>query len=181
MVDACTGTGCIPLLMKHELRDWNVGAFDISDRAVNLAQVNCQILDVQVDVHYGDVFDKETMKIWGKVDLITANPPYIPLQDYRKPVALDGPENSVRLFEPQLALVGNLEFYCALVENLVVPLECKGFVFELGYEEQAAATESMLSNNWGVGRYYDLAGKLRCVVGWRKDSELELLQQLVQG
>lgn len=179
VVDACTGTGCIPLLIKHELPKWHVSAFDVSDQALSLAKRNCLRLDVHVDVHYGDVFDKETEKRCGEVDLITANPPYIPLEDYRKPVLLDGPEKSVRLFEPQLALVGHLEFYTALV-GLVRALNCKGFVFELGYEQQVEATAALLPKGWEMGSYYDLAGRLRCVVGWRKDSELALLRQLVQ-
>lgn len=179
MVDACTGTGCIPLLIKHELPKWQVSGFDISDKALSLAKTNCHRLDVHVNVHYGDLFDNEAMKRCGEVDLITANPPYIPLEDYRKPVSLHGPEQSVRLFEPQLALVGHLEFYTALVD-LVRALNCKGFVFELGYDQQVEATATLLSKDWEVGSYYDLAGRLRCVVGWRKDSELTLLHQLVQ-
>lgn len=178
MIDACTGTGCIPIFMKKELPNWNVNAFDISQKAISLATRNCQHSDVDVNVHYGDVFDEGLTNKLGEVDFVTANPPYIPLEDYLKPVVLDGPEDSVRLFEPQLALVGDTEFYSALVENIVLPLNCRGFLFELGYEEQVDATAKLLPSNWDVGKYYDLAGKLRCVVGWRKDSDLALLHKL---
>lgn len=112
--------------------------------------------------------------------MLTSNPPYIPLEDYEKPVALDGPEKSVRLYEPQLALVGKLEFYTALMENIVLRLGCTGFVFELGYEEQVLEVERLLPQDWDMGRYYDLAGRLRCVVGWEQNSALVALKSLVK-
>lgn len=179
VVDACTGTGCIPILMKYELPNWNIGSFDISPNAVTLAGKNCQISKCEVKLHHGNVFDPAIVKNWDNIDLITSNPPYIPMDDYRKPVALDGPEESVRLYEPQLALVGNLEFYTALMQNLVLKLECEGFVFELGYELQVQETAKLLPEGWDYGRYFDSAGNLRCVVGWKKGSELAVLEILV--
>lgn len=178
MVDACTGTGCIPILMKHLLPNWEVAAFDVSAEAVKLAEKNAAKSMCEVTVHQQDIFTTDGLA-WSNVDLVTANPPYIPLLDYTRPVALNGPETSVKFYEPQLALVGNLEFYTALAKTIVVPLTCSGFVFELGYEEQVAETVRWLPGEWEHGRYFDSAGKLRCVVGWKRGSELAVLRSLV--
>lgn len=180
-VDACTGTGCTPLLLKHEAPESTFGAFDISETAVSLARKNAERLACNIAVVQGDVFDRSLGEKWHSVDLVTANPPYIPKEDYDKPLALDGPEKSVRMYEPRLALVGHVEFYSALMTNLVLPLECSGFVFELGYEEQVEAVARMAPDGWKTGRYYDSAGRLRCVVGWRERSRMAVLEQLACG
>lgn len=180
VLDACTGTGCIPLLLKHRSPSWSVKAFDVAPEAVELAKLNSKSLGIDVGVHHHNLFD-DLPKEYGEVDLVTSNPPYIPLGDYHKPVYLDGPEKSVRMYEPELALVGHLKFYKALIEKVVRPLNCSGFVFELGYEDQVEATIGLLGEYWEHGKLYDSAGKLRCVLGWRKGSSLEALQNMVNG
>lgn len=180
ILDACTGTGCIPLLLKHELPHAKVQAFDFSEDALRLAGLNKEKFDIDVSFNYGDVFDSN-MKFDHPFDLVTANPPYIPINDYERPMLLSGPEKSVRLYEPRLALVGHLEFYHALVDNIVHALQCSGIVFELGYEEQAQATAEKLGTAWLCGRYNDSAGRLRCVVGWKKDTPMQTLANLVNG
>lgn len=177
VLDACTGTGCIPLLLKHNFPEAQVAAFDISTTAVSLARRNSQKSELSITAHYGDVMDPNVLQS-RTYDVITSNPPYIPEEDYVKPVALDGPELSVRMYEPELALVGDLEFYAALVDNVVIPLNCKAFVFELGYELQVQETVKRLPEGWESGAMYDLAGKLRCVVGWKSSMSLAKLVDL---
>lgn len=167
--DACTGTGCIPLLLQHHLKG-DFTACDVSEAALELARENCASA---VDVKRLDVLSE---KVEGHFTLVTANPPYIPLDDYMKPVAENGVERSVRQ-EPKLALVGNLEFYRALVENVVLPLRCSGFVFEVGYESQVEETQGLLPD-WQTKPYRDSAGRIRCVVGWKPNSPMEVLKHM---
>lgn len=180
ILDGCTGSGCIPLLLKHELPSATVEAFDVSPAAYDLACSNKERC-ADVSFHLADVL-RPDMYLWHHpFDLVTANPPYVPEGDYHRPVLLNGLEMSVKQYEPRLALVGHLEFYQALVRNVVQPLRCNGIVFELGYEDQAEETARCLGPDWLCGRYEDSAGNLRCVVGWRKSSEMSILSLLVNG
>lgn len=177
ILDACTGTGCIPLLIKSELPHILVSAFDSSDKALAIALKNRELIGVAVDIIKVDVLEKSALNL--KFDLVTSNPPYIPLCDYHKPLLSNGTSASVRQYEPRMALIGHLEFYTALVRNIVIPCRSQGLVFELGYEDQVEATAANLPPNWTYGRYYDLSWNLRCVVAWENRSKLECLKALV--
>lgn len=181
ILDACTGSGCVPLLLKHELPESKVCAFDVSDSALQLAKENRDGASLEVEILSADVLHSDVAHSFSDVSIVTSNPPYIPAADYERPLDSNGPELSVRMFEPRLALVGHLEFYTALVNNVVLPLDASGFVFELGYEDQAAHTRQLLPSGWTVGRYMDSASNLRCVVGWKQASPMTLLEPLVNG
>lgn len=178
VLDACTGSGCIPLLVKNEMAAARVTALDYSDVAIALAQKNKERSGLEIEILKANVLEMLQLPT-NEFTLITSNPPYIPLSDYDKPLALNGPEASVRLYEPRMALVGHLEFYRALVLNYVIPLKCRGLVFELGYEDQVQETIVNLPPNWSHGRYFDLTGNLRCVIAWENGSSMELLKNLV--
>lgn len=172
VLDVCTGSGCVALLLKHQMGG-QVAAVDLSDDAITLAKNNREGLKLDVEIHKGDVlkdnfysthFDKP-------FDLVVSNPPYIPKEDYEAPASANGTERSVKLYEPRMALVGHLEFYKALIENVVKPLQCNAFVFELGYEDQADYTKLLLQSGWKTATWKDSAGNLRCIYGWRSPSE----------
>ncbi|KAH3686879.1 hypothetical protein WICPIJ_002143 [Wickerhamomyces pijperi] len=176
VVDVCTGSGCVPLLIGSELPQLKVKGIDVSEHALRLSEENKQSLAVDnVSFTYGDVFQNDVLK-GEKYDIVISNPPYIPLTDYIS----NEVEPSVRKYEPKLALVGDLEFYKALVENVIIPSECKAFVLELGYMDQVQYTENLLDlqNVWGTKCYFDSAGKVRCVVGWKRGTEYEIFKDL---
>lgn len=178
VLDVCTGTGCVSLLVKHALPDASVAAVDLSDQALSLARRNRDRHGLVVHIERMDVLSALGPGA-GRFDVVVANPPYIPAQDYDKPELRNGPARSVRLYEPRMALVGHLEFYAALVLNVVVPSGSRGLVFELGYEDQVMHTAAHLPPGWAHGRYFDLVGNLRCVVAWERGSEYECLRELV--
>lgn len=191
IVDACTGTGCIPLLLNHELSQagfkTDIHGFDVSGKAYDLAMENLSRVHGQADgnvtFQLGDVFNARVLEQIGvtkPVDLITANPPYIPIEEYEKPLYHQGIERSVKLYEPKLALVGDWEFYYNLLEHVVLPSHAKGFVFELGYQEQADFVHKYLKDNpfWQVGSRDDSRQNIRCVIGWKKGTDYEILQKL---
>jgi hypothetical protein len=129
-MDLCTGTGCIPLLFRHELYsarndvELRVLAVDISDEALKLANHNMQRVDKsqsrikkgQMDLLKADVLVnpfadqvegslplKPTMTFAGCPafwDILISNPPYISPTNYWKTTT-----RSVRGYEPKLALV----------------------------------------------------------------------------
>lgn len=119
VVDLCTGSGCIALLIADALRthlgadgSWKVVACDRSALAVELATENALKLGFAVNedgayVHIvpADIFsdadmDRLAQLAGGPFDLIVSNPPYVPRREWN---AL-APE--VKLHEDPAALIG---------------------------------------------------------------------------
>ncbi|KAG8863530.1 hypothetical protein FRB96_008270 [Tulasnella sp. 330] len=134
VLDICTGTGCIPLLLAKASPNGHLNAVgvDISALAINLARGN--VNDVLRDGHNsvsivkGDLFStsfaddiyRQLSQPRAPFDVITCNPPYIPQHEY------DRLSPSVRDYEDPVALLGDhagqpsdgLSFYQRLVEIL---------------------------------------------------------------
>ncbi|CAE6420922.1 unnamed protein product [Rhizoctonia solani] len=120
MLDLCTGTACIPLLLCDSLPPRTISALgiDVSLAAVELADENishCGFNDSggnTVRVECLDIFApdfvhslKQHVKNWEPFDILTSNPPYIPRQEY------DKLSHTVRSFEDPLALLGEVPSY----------------------------------------------------------------------
>ncbi|KAJ4336926.1 hypothetical protein N0V95_008475 [Ascochyta clinopodiicola] len=130
VLDLCTGTGCIPLLFRHEFTstrrdvDLRMIGVDISDESMKLAHHNLSkvekstqtrkgmidfakadvLADPFADQAVGAPLPLKTMlnyKRWTPFwDILISNPPYISPSAYWKTTT-----RSVRVFEPKLALV----------------------------------------------------------------------------
>jgi len=124
VLDLCTGTGCIPLLLCHLLPSGSIDALaiDISEDACQLAQENAELAGYAVRVHHtSDIrsFPQNSVRIaqadmlnlspqdilpdCARFDVITCNPPYVTSQQYS-----DLPQ-SVKEYEDPLALVGSFD------------------------------------------------------------------------
>lgn len=182
ILDLCTGTGCIPLLLSSSVRDSNIWAIDISPTAISLVnrnvQHNSKVLDLarsnnSISAVQANVLNSSmpTLPV-SRVDLITANPPYIPtLFNTASPV-----ERSVRLFEPKLALVGDKEFYAAIF-NHAVNLQAQALVCEVGDQtqidhmfnlaRQENSKTSLEDSTWQYGSMCDSSGNSRVVLLWK--------------
>ena len=113
ILDICTGTGCIALLLQSLLSahfaDLSIKGVDISSTALTLAKQNLhwnitqghlvRAAQEQVDFVYGDVLRNQLL-VDGEWDILISNPPYISPQSFDKDTA-----RSVRNHEPKLALV----------------------------------------------------------------------------
>lgn len=80
VIDVCTGSGNIALVLAHRDPSAEVFAADLSEDAVRLARANAAHLglDRKVEFRAGDLlapFDEPAHL--GQVDLLTCNPPYI--------------------------------------------------------------------------------------------------------
>jgi release factor glutamine methyltransferase len=113
VVDLCTGSGAIALSLKQERPDLEVRAIEVSPEAVAWATANRDRLGLDVEIVVGDA-TVDCLPDWaGTVDVVTVNPPYIPLGA----VPVD-PE--VRDHDPELALYGGSE------DGLAIPLAVAG-------------------------------------------------------
>ncbi|MGZ8566136.1 MAG: peptide chain release factor N(5)-glutamine methyltransferase [Actinomycetota bacterium] len=104
VVDLCTGAGPVALSLRHERPETGVWATDIAPEAVILARENAERLGLDVVVLEGDLFEPLPPELKGSLDLVTANPPYVALEE----AASLPPE--VRA-DPPLAVFGGLEMY----------------------------------------------------------------------
>ncbi len=96
VLDMCTGSACLAILMAHAFPNAAVTAVDLSEDALDVARINVADygLEHRIELVHGDVFDGLEGR---RFDLILSNPPYVTAE------AMDAlpPEY---LHEPQMAL-----------------------------------------------------------------------------
>ncbi|HUS22675.1 MAG TPA: peptide chain release factor N(5)-glutamine methyltransferase [Aeromicrobium sp.] len=95
VVDLCTGSGAIALSVVHEVPSAQVYAVELDELACGWAQRN--LLGTGVDLRQGDAADAFP-DLDGAVDVVVANPPYIPLDAWES-VAVEARDH-----DPALAL-----------------------------------------------------------------------------
>ena len=79
VVELGTGSGAISKAISSELTRVDIHAVEISEEAAGYARRN--LADTLVDVHVADMATA-LVELNGMVDLVIANPPYIPLEAY---------------------------------------------------------------------------------------------------
>lgn len=101
VLDLCTGSGCLAILASHVFPNAAVDAVDISDQALQVAEINVAKhgLKDRVTLLQGDLFEPVGKAIY---DIILANPPYVAAKSLAKLPA----EFS---HEPRLALAGGTD------------------------------------------------------------------------
>jgi ribosomal protein L3 glutamine methyltransferase len=101
ILELCTGSGCLPILLADAFPQARVDAVDISADALEVARRNVADyeLDDRITLFQSDLYDKLPQK---KYDLIVTNPPY---------VNADSMEKLPREYqqEPQIALAGGID------------------------------------------------------------------------
>lgn len=114
VVEPCTGSGAIAAAVASEVPHVRIVATDRSPVAVALASDNLARVvagtagappatDVDWAVHEGDLFAPVPVQLCGQVDVVVANPPYMPARDRA------GWEPEVALHDPVEATVGGID------------------------------------------------------------------------
>lgn len=149
ILDLCTGSGCIGLVIAHRVKDAKVTLADISKDALAVAKKNVttQKLTGRVSIIQADAM-KPPAPFLGKFDLIVSNPPYITTEEMSQ---LD---HSVKDFEPHLALHGGddgLDFYRAIAANFCLALKPGGYLcFEFGMGQGDAVCAVLEENGYTI-------------------------------
>ena len=132
ILDLCTGSGAIAISLAKYIDKSNITAVDISDKALNVAELNAKNNEVEDRITFveSDLF-KNLKK--EKYDIIVSNPPYIKKEVLKK---LDEEVKK----EPKLALDGGydgLDFYRKIIKNADEYLKFNGYLcFEIGYDQK---------------------------------------------
>jgi release factor glutamine methyltransferase len=164
VVDLCTGSGAVGLSIAHERPDARVYATEIVPGAAEVARANaerCGVAD-RVTVLDGDLFSPLPAELRGAVDLVVANPPYVPTGD------LPALPAEVGEFEPHVALDGGpdgLDVARRIAAEALAWLRPGGtLALELDEGRVAAAVEELAVEYAEVRAVSDLTGRSRVVV-----------------
>jgi ribosomal protein L3 glutamine methyltransferase len=133
VVDVCTGSGCLAVLLADRFPDAKVDAIELSPDAAAVARFNFaqNHLGARIKLHRSDVFDAVPA---AKYDVILSNPPYVPTREMR-----GLPEEFKK--EPTMALDGGpdgLEIVRKLLRQACERLQPHGIVtLEVGQARPA--------------------------------------------
>lgn len=131
ILDIGTGSGCIPIALKHEIPTATVYTMDVSEKAIEIAQKNALDNEVQVNFIHRDILKSSTLQIKESsnllFDVIVSNPPYV--RNLEK-VEI---KNNVLEYEPHLALFVDdndaLLFYRKIAQLAQKSLSPDGYLF----------------------------------------------------
>lgn len=161
VLDIGTGSGCIPLSLKNEFPAVELVGWDISEKALQQANVNAQHLQLLVTFQLQDIFQwQENSEMW---DMIISNPPYVLEAEKSEmlPHVVD--------HEPHLALfVPNedpLKYYITIADMAISRLNTGGkLYFEINQAYGNEVKEMLISKGFKeVEVKVDFRGKERIV------------------
>lgn len=168
VLDLCTGSGCIPLLLHALLAPHfphlRITGMDLSEHALKLAKKNLAWnlragnlgarAANEVTFMKHNILDKFPAEL-GEFDLVISNPPYATPQEYRSSAI----SKSVRCYEPVEALVPDENpdpdrvsghTYFTAIDSVARSTRAKAVICEMGLEEQFAhvCSELQASPYW---------------------------------
>jgi release factor glutamine methyltransferase len=163
IADLCSGTGCIPIAIEKSLTNAEVHAIELSTIAHSFLVENIALNGSKVIPHLGDVLEPSTAEEFSGLDLITANPPYLTIND------MEHLQKEVS-FEPKLSLFGGndgLDYYRNICKVWKSSLKVGGMiVFEIGQNQENDVSKIMLENGFSdIAIIPDLCGVNRVVSG----------------
>jgi methylase of polypeptide subunit release factors len=209
LADLCTGSGCIPLLLKSYVSadideslhskygkpnpDATFIGIENSSSAIEVARLNLKnllpptqkypdsyslpIQDLCRTIYFlqQDIVRLPTAAFQGRIDIITCNPPYIPIS--AKPTL----SRSVTKYEPSEALFvpsTHGDEYYQLLLSLAERWSTPVVVMEVGDLEQAERVKGFFtSHQWKSSIWLDSANEGRVVVAIRSENWAFLLPQ----
>ena len=170
VLDLCAGSGCVGLAIAANAPEARVLLGEISEPAVRICRQNIRRnnLTGQVSVMAMDAKEPPSRAL-GEFQCIVSNPPYIPRAD------IETLENSVKDFEPHLALCGGedgYDFYTAIIRLWREALVTGGrLYFEVGIGQADTVLRMMRAEGFGdINVVQDDQGIPRVVYGTLMDE-----------
>ena len=135
VLDIGTGSGAIALALAEKRKEWEITASDVSEKALELAQLNAKRHQISLNFILSDVFEN----MQGQYDIIVSNPPYIAFDETYEM------DQSVIRFEPDSALFAEkqgLAIYQNIAEAAHQFLNPQGKIYlEIGYKQGPAVKD----------------------------------------
>ena len=158
IIEIGTGSGAIAIALAKQMKNVQIEATDISEKALNTARQNAELNNVSINFIQSDIFEN----IKNKYDIIVSNPPYISKKEY------DNLAPEIKDYEPEISLLAKEEglfYYKKIFENAKDYLTEKGKIyFEIGYDQTDRVEKFALDNGFSkVEVYQDLNGFDRIV------------------
>ena len=160
IVDVGTGSGAIALSIADERPAAHVWATEVSPEAFAWAQKNRDALGSDVELVLGDLFDGLPAKLEERIDVVVANPPYVP-ESGRAFLPMD-----VVGHEPKVALFGSddgLSVIRRIVADARRWLRKRGWVvLEVGDRQGSAVADLLAAAGYrDAAVHRDLTGRER--------------------
>ena len=128
IIDLGCGSGIIGLILEKKVSTNSVDLIDISEKALEVANQNCLILNSKAHLQKGDMLSN----IEKKYDIIISNPPYIKTNEEI--------EDIVKNNEPHLALyagIDGLDCYRKILKDINKNLKERFLIaFEIGHTQK---------------------------------------------
>lgn len=164
ILDIGTGSGAIALSLAYYLKNSSVTAVDISDIAIETANINMNKLKLSnVSIIKSDIFGEMNVND-EKYHIVVSNPPYI------EKSVIEELQIEVSKYEPKIALDGGidgLDFYRQII-NVFKKIHGKNSILavEIGYNQKKAVTEIFENAKLfsKIQSYIDLSGNDRVVI-----------------
>ena len=170
ILDIGVGSGIIGITAALEIKDSYVLGVDISEKALETAEKNKELLKVSnIKFLKSNLFENIEFK---QFDMIVSNPPYISLNE------AGIMSDDTLLHEPSEALFAEndgLYFYYEICQKASDYLADFGYLlFEIGYKQGKNVAEIMTSSGFkNIEVIKDLAGLDRVVVGQKIINKIE--------
>lgn len=159
VLDVCTGSGCIAIVLALLGKAKKVDALDISADALHVARENARIHGCDIHFYESDMFEK----VKDCYDCIVSNPPYIPSKE------IAGLDREVAQNEPLQALDGGedgLYFYRKLAHEAGKHLTTGGnLLLEIGWNQGQDVTALLQGEGYTdiqVGKDYAGLDRIIC-------------------
>lgn len=157
ILDMCTGSGAIAIALSKNIKNANIIATDISDKALEIAKKNDK--ENKINFIKSDMFENLKNK---KFDVIVSNPPYI-----KTDIIKTLPKEVQK--EPMLALDGGkdgLNFYRIIINNADKHLNSNGYLcLEIGDDQKEEIIQLLKQKKYKeIYSKKDLSGNDRIVV-----------------
>ncbi len=166
ILDIGTGSGCIAITLAKKLKDATVYAWDVSDKALEVAKENAKTNNVCVNFSQTDALQPQAVN--EHLHIIVSNPPYI------REMEKEAMTSNVLDYEPHMALFvpdsKALLFYNRIADIAQQQLSSNGWLyFEINQAKGAEVVQLLKEKGFAnVELKQDISGNDRMVRAMKK-------------